>query len=337
MNAKSGFKKIFTDKVIVSFIIVVVLFIIGEIAVPGFAAFNHIMTVLQTSFFLGMLSLGQTVVVISGKEGIDLSVGPMLTVGVITSSAILMGKDSNFALALVVVLALGFTLGLVNGAGISFLGIAPLIMTLAWGIVVEGSLLFITNGFPPGKASPLLELLGGGSLKFNLGSYLVEIPWVIIIWIVITLIVLYVFKRTTLGRIFYGIGTNDRAANLLGIRTKQFRMLSYGFSGMFSAFSGMLLLGYVTNPNLNLGINYGLPSIAAIVIGGISLAGGAGSYLGAVAGAIILSTLASILVTFQFGESGRQIIFGFVLLILLVLYARKNLSRDTKQINYFKS
>jgi len=323
MNAKSGFKKIFTDKVIVSFIIVVVLFIIGQIAVPGFAAFNHIMTVLQTSFFLGMLSLGQTVVVISGKEGIDLSVGPMLTVGVITSSAILMGKDSNFALALVVVLALGFTLGLINGAGISFLGIAPLIMTLAWGIVVEGSLLFITNGFPPGKASPLLELLGGGSLKFNLGSYLVEIPWVIIIWIVITLIVLYVFKRTTLGRIFYGIGTNDRAANLLGIRTKQFRMLSYGFSGMFSAFSGMLLLGYVTNPNLNLGINYGLPSVAAIVIGGISLAGGSGSYLGAVAGSIILSTLTSILVTFQFGESGRQIIFGCVLLILLVLYARK--------------
>ena len=323
MNAKSGFKKIFTDKVIVSFIIVVVLFIIGQIAVPGFAAFNHIMTVLQTSFFLGMLSLGQTVVVISGKEGIDLSVGPMLTVGVITSSAILMGKNSNFALALVVVLALGFTLGLVNGAGISFLGIAPLIMTLAWGIVVEGSLLFITNGFPPGKASPLLELLGGGSLKFNLGSYLVEIPWVIIIWIVITLIVLYVFKRTTLGRIFYGIGTNDRAANLLGIRTKQFRMLSYGFSGMFSAFSGMLLLGYVTNPNLNLGINYGLPSVAAIVIGGISLAGGSGSYLGAVAGSIILSTLTSILVTFQFGESGRQIIFGCVLLILLVFYARK--------------
>ncbi|MHB1254307.1 MAG: ABC transporter permease [Candidatus Humimicrobiaceae bacterium] len=323
MNAKSGFKKIFTDKVIVSFIIVVALFIIGQIAVPGFATFSHIMTVLQTSFFLGMLSLGQTVVVIAGKEGIDLSVGPMLTVGVITSSAILMGKDSNFAIALVVVLALGFILGLVNGAGISFLGIAPLIMTLAWGIVVEGSLLFVTNGFPPGKASPLLELLGGGSLKFNLGNYLVEIPWVIIIWIVITLIVLYVFKRTTLGKIFYGIGTNDRAANLLGIRTKQFRMLSYGFSGMFSAFSGMLLLGYVTNPNLNLGINYGLPSVAAIVIGGISLAGGSGSYLGAVAGSIILSTLTSILVTFQLGESGRQIIFGCVLLILLVLYARK--------------
>lgn len=323
MNAKSRINKIFTDKVIISFLIVVILFIIGQIAVPGFATINHIMTVLQTSFFLGMLSLGQTIAVISGKEGIDLSVGPMLTVGVITSSALLMGKDSNFAFALVVVLALGFVLGLINGLGISFLGIAPLIMTLAWGIVVEGALLFITNGFPPGKASPLLELLGGGSLKFKIGGYPVGIPWVLIIWIVIILIVLYIFKRTTFGRILYGIGTNDRAANLLGIKTKKFRTIAYGFSGMFSAFSGMLLLGYVTNPNLNLGINYGLPSVVAIVIGGISLAGGAGSYLGAVAGSIILSTLASVLVTFQIGESGRQIIFGCVLLILLVLYARK--------------
>ncbi len=323
MNAKSRFKKILTDKVIISFIIVVALFIIGQLAVPGFATFNHIMTVIQTSFFLGMLSLGQTIVVIAGKEGIDLSVGPMLTVGVITSSAILMGDDSNFLLALVVVLALGFTLGLVNGMGVSYLGIAPLIMTLAWGIVVEGSLLFITDGFPQGKASPLLSTLGGGRFQFQIGSYLVRIPWVIIIWIAIILIVLFVFKRTTLGRILYGIGTNDRAANLLGIKTKRFRMFAYGFSGMFSAFSGMLLLGYVTNPNLNLGINYGLPSVAAIVIGGIALSGGAGSYLGAVAGSIILSTMASILVTFQLGESGRQIVFGFVLLILLVLYARK--------------
>jgi ribose transport system permease protein len=323
MNAKSRFKKILTDKVVISFIIVVALFIIGQLAVPGFATFNHIMTVIQTSFFLGMLSLGQTIVVIAGKEGIDLSVGPMLTVGVITSSAILMGDDSNFLLALVVVLALGFTLGLVNGMGVSYLGIAPLIMTLAWGIVVEGALLFITDGFPQGKASPLLSTLGGGRFQFQLGTYLVRIPWVIIIWIAIILIVLYVFKRTTLGRILYGIGTNDRAANLLGIKTKRFRMFAYGFSGMFSAFSGMLLLGYVTNPNLNLGINYGLPSVAAIVIGGIALSGGAGSYLGAVAGSIILSTLTSILVTFQLGESGRQIVFGFVLLILLVLYARK--------------
>jgi len=316
-------RRIFTDKVVISFIIVVALFIIGQIAVPGFATFHHIMTVLQTSFFLGMLSLGQTIVVISGNEGIDLSVGPMLTVGVIASSAVLMGRDSNFAFALVVVLILGFVLGLVNGVGVSFLRIAPLIMTLAWGIAVEGALLFITSGFPPGKASPLLERLGGGSLKFHVGSYLVGIPWVIIIWFVITIAVLYIFKRTKFGRVIYGIGANDRAANLLGIKTKQIRMLVYGFSGMFSAFSGMLLLGYVTNPNLNLGINYGLPSVAAIVIGGISLAGGEGSYLGAIAGSIILTTLTSILVTFQFGESGRQIVFGFVLLALLVLYARK--------------
>ncbi|MDZ7837322.1 MAG: ABC transporter permease [Actinomycetota bacterium] len=272
---------------------------------------------------MGMLCLGQTIVVISGKEGIDLPVGPMLTVGVITSSAIIMGKDSNFFIALAVVLVLGFALGLVNGAGVSYLGIAPLIMTLAWGIVLEGGLLFLTNGFPPGKASPLLELLGGGSLEINMGAVSFNIPWVIFIWIFIIIVVLFIFKKTILGRMLYGIGSNDRAANILGVNTKKIRMFSYGFSGMFSAFSGMLLLGYVTNPNLNLGINYGLPSVAAIVIGGISLAGGKGSYTGAVAGSIILTTLTSLLVTFKFGESGRQIVFGLVLLLLLTLYARQ--------------
>jgi ribose transport system permease protein len=324
-NKRTGtiFKRIFTDKVIISFIIAIGLIIIGEIAVPGFASFNHITTILQTSFFLGMLSLGQMIVVITGNEGIDLSVGPNLTLGVILSSAVLMGKDSNFAYALIAVLVVGFAVGLVNGAGVSYLGITPLIMTLAWGTIVGGALLFITNGFPPGKASPILETLGGGSLSFNVGSYLVKIPWVIIIWIVITIVVLYVFKRTKIGGILYGIGANDRAANLLGIKTKKIRMLAYGFSGMFSAFSGMLLLGYVTNPNLNVGLGFGLPTVVAIVIGGISLSGGSGSYLGAIAGSIVLTVLSSILVTFQIGQSGRQIIFGLVLLVLLVLYARK--------------
>lgn len=322
-NVQASLKRLLKDKVVISYIILVALFIIGQIVLPGFSSFHHIMTVIQTSFFLGMLCLGQTIVVISGKEGIDLSVGPMLTVGVITSSAIIMGKDSNFLIALVVVLFLGFALGLVNGIGVSYLGIAPLIMTLAWGILLEGALLFLTNGFPPGKASPLLELLGGGSLEVNMGAFSFNIPWVVFIWIFIIIVVLLIFKKTILGRMLYGIGTNDRAANILGVNTKKIRMFSYGFSGMFSAFSGMLLLGYVTNPNLNLGINYGLPSVAAIVIGGISLAGGKGSYTGAVAGSIILTTLTSLLVTFKFGESGRQIVFGVVLLLLLTLYARQ--------------
>jgi ribose transport system permease protein len=325
MNSNSFFKRIFKDKVIISYLIVIVLFIVGQIAVPGFAAFNHIMTVLQTSFFLGMLSLGQTIVVISGKEGIDLSVGSMLTVGVIASSAILMGKNSNFILAIIIIIILGFGLGLINGIGVSYLGIAPLIMTLAWGTVVEGALLFITNGFPPGKASTILEVLGGGSLKFNIGKYLIEIPWVLVIWLVITIIVVFIFKKTSIGKILYGIGTNDRAANLLGINTKRVRMLAYGFSGMFSTLAGMLMLGYVTNPNLNLGGNFGLPSIAAVVIGGVSLAGGSGSYIGVVAGSIILSTLTSILVTFQIGEGGRQVVYGLILLILLVVYTRRSM------------
>jgi len=320
---KNGLKKIVNDKVIIAFILLVLIFIIGEIIVPGFMAFSHVMTVLQVSFFLGLLALGQTIVLISGKEGLDLSVGSTLTVGVLLGAALIDGKNANLPLAIIVVLVMGFALGLVNGIGTSFLGIAPLIMTLAWGIVVEGAMLFISKGSYPGKASPMLETLGNGSLEFSIFGNITRIPWAVIIWAIIIAFAMFTLKRTTIGYILYGVGANDRAAGLLGIKTKIVRMLAYGVSGMFAALSGIFLLGYVGDPNINMGARYVFPSVIAVVIGGVSLGGGYGSYLGAVAGSIFLTTLTSILVTLGLDEGGKQLITGTVLLALLLMYTRR--------------
>ena len=320
---RTGLKKLVNDKVAIAFILLVIIFIIGELIVPGFIAFSHIMTVLQASCFLGPIALGQTMVLISGKEGLDLSVGATLTVGVLLGAALADGKNINLPLAIIVVLVVGFILGLVNGIGISFLGIAPLIMTLAWGIVIEGALLFISKGSYPGKASPILETLGNGSLQINIFSHLMRIPWAVVIWIIIILVAMFVLKRTTIGYILYGVGANDRAAGLLGIKTRIVRMLAYGFSGMLATLSGILLLGYVSDPNINMGARYVFPSIVAVVIGGVSFGGGYGSYIGAVIGSIFLTTLTSILVTLGLNEGGRQIITGVVLVILLLIYTRR--------------
>jgi len=316
-------RRILYDKVLLAFLLVILLFVAGEVIVPGFSYFSHIMTVLQASFFLGLVSLGQTIVVISGKEGLDLSVGSTLTVGVLIGAAVLLGKDANLPLAILAVIAAGFILGLVNGFGISYLGLAPLIMTLAWGIVIEGVLLFISRGSYPGKASPLLEVIGHGSMKFMIGSYLVKIPWVIVLWLVIIGMVRFVLRRTSIGYVLYGIGANPRAAELLGIRTKNVRVLAYGMSSMLSALSGMFMLGFVANPNIALGERYVLPSVVAVIIGGIDFGGGSGSYLGAVAGSIFLTTLASILTTLNIGEGGKQVVTGMVLIVLLIAYTRK--------------
>jgi ribose transport system permease protein len=309
--------------VVIAYLLAAGLMIIGGFLVPNFLTFKHIMTVIQASAFLGLITLGQTLVVISGKEGLDLSVGGIFVLGVVIAAAILRGDDANLPLALVAVVAAGFALGLVNGIGVSYLNISPLIMTLAWGTAASGIALFTTSGNHFGKASPLLETIGVGTLSMKIGPINVSIPWVVVIWILVIIVAQYVLRRTSVGKTLYGIGANNRAAALSGVRTKIFRMSVYGVSGILSAVTGMLMLGYVGQPNINLGSVYILPSVVAAVIGGISFAGGTGSYLGAVAGSIFLTTLDSILATLQLGEGGRQVTIGLVLLLLLFSYSRK--------------
>jgi ribose transport system permease protein len=212
---------------------------------------------------------------------------------------------------------------LVNGLGVAFLRLAPLVMTLAWGIVVNGILIEVTKGLKPGKASPILETLGNSSMLIGAGEHALRIPWVNVIWAIVIALVWFLLRRTSGGRVLYAVGANDRAAELLGIRVRLVRVMTYAASGMLSAFSGLLLFGFVRNPDLQLGERYVLPSAVAVIIGGIRFGGGAGSYAGAVAGSVFLTTLASVLVTLDMDEGARQLITGLVLVVLLAAYTRR--------------
>lgn len=308
-------KKILLNKIFISIAAIFILFIFGEIIFPGFMSFNHIMTVLRMSAFLGIVSLAQTFVVISGKEGIDLSVGSSLSLGVVIAAKFLNGNNVNIVPAIIIVSFVGFMVGIISGAGISYMEIPPLIMTIAMASVIEGLSLIVTKGFPTGNAPPILEIIGSGRI--------IGIPYLILLWTVIIILVSIVLKRTRWGSILYGIGSNDLTAELCGTNVKTFRMNVYGISGAISAFDGLLLLSYTGTPYLNLGAPYTMGSIAAIAIGGISLAGGSGNYLGTVVGCIFLTTLTSILVALQTTEAGRQIAYGVLLLILIIAYTRR--------------
>jgi ribose transport system permease protein len=326
-RTSSVLRRIINDKVVIAYILVIVLFIVGQIIIPGFLSFSHVMGVLQASFFLGMIALAQTFVIISGKEDFDLSVGGTLTVGVIIGAAVLNGVNANLPLAIIAVILAGLFFGMINGLGIMYFKIAPLIMTLAMAMVIEGILLFTTKGMLYGKASPALEIMGRGFLKFTIMGYLVKVPWVIIIWIILIILAVVILNKTPIGYTLRGIGSNIRAAELLGIRVKVVKVAIYSFSGMISSLMGLFLLGYVVHPNISLGlghkINYPILSILAVIIGGIG--GGSGSYIGAVAGSIFLITLNSILVTLGLNEGARMMFTGLVLLILLVLYTRRHM------------
>jgi ribose transport system permease protein len=310
-----GLRALLTNKLTIAVLAIIALFILGQIAAPGFLGFDHVMSVLRLSVFLGIVALGQSLVVMAGAEGIDLSVGSIISLGVVIASSLLKGSDANIAVALVAVLAAGFFIGMLNGAGISYIGIPPLIMTLAMASVVEGLSLLYTKGYPTGVAPHALEVLGNGRI--------IGIPNVVLLWIVLIVVVTVLLFRKRWGAILFGVGANEVTAELSGVNVKRFRMFVYGICGAISAFAGFMILGYTGTPYLNLGAPYVMASVAAVAVGGISLAGGSGSYIGAVIGCILLTTLTSILVTMQTTEAIRQIVYGGLLFVIVIAYTQR--------------
>ena len=315
-NKQGGrLKNFFASKTVTAFVIAIGLYLVGGIISPGFLQFSHLTNVLSLSAYLGIIALGQTIVIISGKEGIDLSVGSIISLTVCMAAQMMNGENGNIWFAAIIVIAVGFGLGCVSGVGVSFFGMPPLVMTLAMGSVIQGLTLIYTGGQPKGKSAELMQIIGTGRTA--------DIPHILIVWIIIAAIAIVLLSRTKWARLLYGIGENDLTARLSGARTKVIRMIAYGLSGAIAAIAGLFLLGYTGTAYLDIGSKYVMPSIAAVVIGGVSMEGGKGKYAGVIAGAIVLTTLSSILVSLNTGEGGRQIVYGLVLLVLLGMYAKR--------------
>lgn len=302
---------------LVPFLIAIILIIAGEFVSSGFASPNHVLILLKTASLLGVLVLAQSIVIIAGGEGIDLSVGAIASICAVMSAVVMQGEDAKLLIAVPLVIAVGFFLGLINGVGIAAFSVPPLIMTLGMSSVINGLVIIYSKGFIiRGSASKLLQTIGSG-------QSLMGIPNMLFVWLVIIVIALFVLGRTKSGITLYGVGANELTAELNGVHAKRVRALAYAFSGAISALAGVFLLGYNGLPFMEMGSPYVLPSVAAAVIGGISLAGGAGNYLGAVGGSILLTTLTALLVTMRMGEGGKQVVFGLVLIILLAIYGRR--------------
>ena len=304
------------SKAIASFGVVVVLILVGGAVSKGFASSSHILMLVKTAAFLGFLSLAQLIVIVSGNGGIDLSVGAVASVGAVVGAALLRGHDTNAVAAFAVVAGLGLAVGLANGLMISFLGLPPLIVTLAMASVVNGSIYIYSKGLAVSQSSsPLLKSLSNGT---TLG-----IPNAILVWIAVSAACSLLLKYSRTGIKLYGVGANELAATLKGVKVPRFRFWVYGVSGLLSAVSGLLLLGYIGTAFLDIGSRYVMPSVAAVTIGGVSIQGGAGGYLQVVAGTLVLTVLSALLVSLQTGEAGRQIVLGLVLLLLLAIYGRE--------------
>ena len=299
----------------IEIIAIALLLAIGEALSPGFASPRQIVNQLLIAGLLGVAAAGQNLVILCGQEGIDLSVGGVMSFGAFLGGNLMQHQDANLPLALAAVVAATFLIGLMNGVGVTMLRIPPLVMTLGMLGVVNGLLVVLTRGLSSGLAAPMLTQIMQ-PLAFG-------VPVIVFIWIAIGVIMALMLRRTTFGLNIYAVGANEEAAAFAGVPVRRTRMLVFALSGLFSGIAGILLLGYTSSVFVGAGEQYMLPSIIAVVIGGTSLAGGSGGYWGTMAGALFLVVLQSILTTLSIPPFGRQIIYGAVLLVLMLFYGRQ--------------
>lgn len=308
-------KLLFTNPLILAALSILALLAVGEALSPGFARGDQIIRLLTVSAILGIVAAGQSLVVIGGREGIDLSVGAMISLGAVLAGNVMSGNDGGILPAILVAGGVTFIVGLVNGLGVTFLRIPPLVMTLGMTGVVQGGLIVLSRGIPSGNAAPSL-------MSFVNRPLLLGIPGILWLWALVGIAMWFLLRRTQLGYAIYAMGSNERAAELTGLPVRPIRTLLYGLSGLMAGITGVVVIGYTGNSFVSVGDQYVLPSVIAVVIGGISLAGGSGTYFGVMLGAIALTLLQSVLITLQMEFWGRQLMFGGVLLLLMLLYGR---------------
>lgn len=299
---------------------IIALLIIGELVSPGFARGDQIIRLLTVAALLGFASAGQNLVVLAGGEGIDLSIGAMISFGAVVAGNVMDGSNSAIFLAILAACGVTFFIGLINGFGVTIIRIPPLVMTLGMTSVIQGGLVVFSRGIPSGNAAPALMNFVNQPVMFG-------IPGILLIWLVLMVAMVFMLRATAFGLSIYAVGANAKAARLVGLPVGLIRMIVFGLSGALAGLTGVFVIGYTGNSFISVGDQYMLPSIIAVVIGGTSLAGGSGGYLGTVAGAIALILLQSVLTTLHLEFWGRQIIFGGTLLLLLLFYGRQKNTR----------
>ncbi|MEW5959998.1 MAG: ABC transporter permease [Chloroflexota bacterium] len=301
---------------LVALLLAIALFFLGGLVRPGFSNYDQAINIVRLAAFLGIVAAGQTLVIISGGEGIDLSVGAVVTLGAILVFRIVDGQNSMIIPALGMTLLVGAAIGAVNGLGVTLLGIPPLVMTLGMAGVVQGIILAVTQGELIGDPAPLMSTLISRPLFLG-------IPGVTFIWIVFGGLMWLLLERTTYGKQLFAVGVNRTTARLSGVRVPWVVAATYTLSGMLAALGGFMVLGFTGSVFLNLGDRYLFPSIAAVVVGGTVLAGGSGSYLGTMSGALVLTLITSLLTALQLPEAFRLMVLGVILLALLSVYGRQ--------------
>ena len=296
----------------VSLVVVLLLFLL-------FAIFGHtnkaeFNALAVNASILGIIALGQTLVILIG--GIDFSMQWVLAAAAISMShiyidSILSLSEMPLGFILLIAMLISTAIGCLNGIGIAYFGINPMIMTFAINALVYGVLLAWTNGIS-GKFVP-------PEIKDFLNQSIGPIPVITYIWIGIIILATFMLSSTKLGRKIYAVGSNEMAALCAGIRVKRIKLMAYCLSGLMAGVGGILMSGQIGISSLNMSENVTIQSVLTVMLGGTAISGGKGNYLKSVLGAILLTEIMYLFSCLSVHTGVQKMLLGIILLVAVVL------------------
>jgi len=297
---------------VLGLVIVFVLFAI--IGPPSFRTGRNIETIARQTAIVGTAALGMTLVIISG--GIDLSVGSMVALSTVAIASLLQRASGSPVTAAIGGIALAALFGLISGLLITRLRVVPFIVTLGMMLVVRGAAKGLSNEQKVDAPITWLNEL--------LASLSDEQSWMLVpagIWlmIILSILMIAVLRYSRLGRHTFAIGSNEQTARLCGVAVERVKIIIYTLSGVFAGLAGLMQFSRLTVGDPTVAIGLELDVIAAVVIGGGSLAGGEGSIVGSLVGALIMTIIRSGCTQMGLPNWVQEIITGAIIIVAVAL------------------
>ena len=291
---------------------IILLFIIGAAQSERFLTERNLANVARQSAFLGIVALGQMLVILTA--GIDLSIGSLIKVSILVSAIVMNGESGNVGSAVAAVIGLGLLVGLIHGFLINEAKIAPFIVTLASLVILRGVGLSISTS-PVGRASREFQLFYDQKIG--------PAPIIALMFGLLLLLTMLLLRYTAFGKYLYAIGGNEEVARLSGVPVKRVRYGVYVLCSISASITGLLWLSRMGVGDPAIGDGIELQAITAVIIGGTSLFGGRASVMGALGGVLLLSLTANLLVMLGVSQFVQGLIQGIIIVAAVAIYKQE--------------
>lgn len=304
-------KNLFKARWTSSLIFLVLLFLITGIADPAFLTYANVISCFNTATMYTLLAVGIAFVIMTGE--IDVSIGA--TLGLTAAmTGLIAQRDGSVGLMLVIVIATGAFIGLLNGIGVAYFGVPSLIFTLGTNSVVRGLIYIMTDG-------RTVENFGGAVSSYGNMMLFAGVTVYYAIAVALVAVSHIVLTKTRKGKYFIAVGDNAGGARLVGISVLGTKILAYVLCGLFAGLGGFVFASKYGQVMTVAGNGYEMTAIAACVLGGISLSGGLGNMVGAAIGAVIMSSISRLLVFIGLPSTYDNTITGVMLIVIVVVDA----------------